>query len=534
MLKFLVFENAKQAKKWPLRNAHLIGADGSPMRAEVVFENGLIICEKRESGPASLALQHRVGDLGELTIQTCLLPDREDPYLLTLELARHRLMTLYSKLEEWGMFDLEANHPVTQRTETSRRLFVQALCAQTDNPARSDQLAQECLVAALDGSEELALTHSELLLNRRRHTTAVPRCAIGCGVSLDQTHERLRLGLLANFDFLQLPTPWKALSPEEGGYKWDLMDNWLEWAGRSRLPVVAGPVISFEPNNLPDWLYIWEHDYDTVRDLVYEHIERVVGRYKNRVAVWKIVSGLHVNSHFPFNFEQLMDLTRMSSMLVKKVSPQAKVLVEIRQPFGEYYAYNTRSIPPMMYVDLIMQSGINFDGFSVDLRMGQALPGQFTRDLMQVSDLLDQFVGFSKPVYVTAAAPSEPVTPMMIAVPEKSEPVDANSGFWRRPWSTIVQSHWLEAIFQIASSKPFVEAVAWRDLVDHPHIELPLAGLISEEYQPKGAFRRLVAFRRGMSPEADPRETSTTRLQPLSATNDDNDNRIPLSDGGKD
>lgn len=500
MLKFLVFEDAKPATSWPLRNAYLIGSDGSAMRGDILFEPGAVICEKRETGAAALALQHRVGDLGDLTIQTCLLPERDEPYLLTLELARHRLMMLFAKLEEWAMFDLDSNHPVTKRTESARRLFIEALCLQNDDPAKAERLAYECLITALDGSEELALAHSELLLNRRKSTGALPKHPIGCGVSLEQTHDRLRAGLRENFDFLQLPMPWKMLAPEEGEYHWGATDDWAEWAARNRMPIVAGPVISFEPSNLPDWLYIWEHDYETVRDLIYEHVQRVVGRYRNVVSAWKVVSGLHVNSHFSFNFEQLMDLTRMMTLQVKKLAPQSKVLVEIRQPFGEYYASNPRSIPPMMYVDLMVQAGIAFDGFAVRVQMGQSLPGQYTRDLMQISNLLDQFSGFGKPVYVTVGAPSEPVTQMMIAPPERAEPVDANSGFWRRPWSEIVQSHWIEAVLQIAISKPFVEAVAWRDLVDHPHIELPLAGLVSEELTPKDAFRRLVSFRQSLEP----------------------------------
>ena len=39
-------------------------------------------------------------------------------------------------------------------------------------------------------------------------------------------------------------------------------------------------------------------------------------------------------------------------MAVKKIQPNARVLIEIREPFGEYYANNQRSIPPMMYADL--------------------------------------------------------------------------------------------------------------------------------------------------------------------------------------
>ncbi|MFP4144390.1 MAG: endo-1,4-beta-xylanase [Phycisphaeraceae bacterium] len=498
MLKFLVFQDGQPASEWPLRNVYLIGSDGSAMRGEIGFENGMIFCEKREIGTAALVLQHRVGELGELTLQTCLLPERDEPYLLNLELARHRLMLLLGKLEDWGEFELDSEHPVSKRVQRARGLFLEALCAQGNDSVRTDELAQQCLAAALDGSEELALTHAEELLARRK-ASGTFRHAIGCGISLEHTTDRVRNCIQGGFDFLQLPTPWRALAPEEGDYRWALTDRWVEWAAKSRLPLVAGPALAFDPVNLPDWLYIWEHDYETIRDLLYEHIERLMDRYQAAVSLWKVVSGLHVNSHFPFNFDQLMDITRMTCMLVKKKAPQAKAMIEIREPFGEYYASNPRSIPPMMYVELIVQSGIPFDGFAVHLPMGQARPGQYTRDLMQISNLLDQFSGYGKPVYLTVGAPSGPVTEMMIAAEDSRQPVDASSGFWRRPWSEVVQSHWLEAVLQIALSKPIVEAVAWQDLMDDPSMELPLSGLITENLQPKPALSRLATFRRNLA-----------------------------------
>jgi hypothetical protein len=546
MLKFHVYEKGSLARSVTLRNAYMLGTDGNAMRCEVWFADGMICAEKRETGSAALALQHRVGDLGELTLQTCLLPDREEPYLLNLELARHRLMTLFSKLEDWGMFDLGPEHPVTRRTEKARELFVQALCLQGDDPAKAEQLAEQCLAMALDGSEELALAHSELLLLRRKTSQQQTKHIVGCGVRLDDQHERLRVGLASNFDYLMLPVPWKQLAPEEGEYQWTRSDSWSEWAMQSRAAVIAGPLISFDSWTLPDWLYIWEHDYDTVRDLAYEHIERVVGRYRNAVAGWNVISGLHVNNHFHFNFEQLMDLTRMGLMLVKKLRPQAKALVEIQQPFGEYYSANPRSIPPVMYADIVVQTGVPFDGFSIKFPMGQAQPGQYTRDLMQLSTLLDDFAGYGKPLYVTLAAPSQPVTQMMIADANSAEPVDDNAGFWRQDWTPQVQSHWLEAAFQIAASKPYVEGVGWQQLLDTPDIELPLSGLIGEELQPKPAYRRLTAFRRAMltppKQQAGMQQPgkSTTRVSPAAGTSDmleplsrDPDPDYPASDSRK-
>ncbi len=496
MLKFLVFDKGRPADDWPLRNSYLVGADTSAVRAEISNGRGSIVCEKRESGPAALCLLHPVGELGELSIQTCLLPERVEPYLLTVELARHRLMTLYSKLEEWAMFDLEPEHPVTVRGEKARGLFIQSLCLQQDEPVKAYEAAQEALVVALDASEELALAHSRLLLDKRVSTGSLPKAPLGCGVCVDHTNENLRAGLVSNFDYMQLPMPWRALAPQEGESVWGPTDDWVNWTTNARSPVIAGPLVSFEPSNLPDWLYIWEHDYDTARDMVYEHVERVVNRYKDRVFVWNVISGLHVNSHFTFNFEQLMDLTRMTTMLVKKLQPNGKVLIELRQPFGEYYSTNQRSIPPLMYADLIVQSGIQFDAFGIRLLMGQAMAGQYTRDLMQVSQLLDQFSAFNKPVHLTIGAPSEQVTQMMIHASETGEPIDPVSGHWRRRWSPQVQGHWLEAVCQIATSKPFVDAVAWQELADHPQVELPLGGLLSDEFVPKESLRRMIGFRR--------------------------------------
>jgi hypothetical protein len=86
----------------------------------------------------------------------------------------------------------------------------------------------------------------------------------------------------------------------------------------------------------------------------------------------------------------------------------------------------------------------------------------------------------------------------MIALGESQEAVDPNCGRWRKPWSSVVQSHWLEAMYKIALSKPFVESVTWHDLVDHQEMELPLSGLIGADMVPKSAFRRLVNFRRNL------------------------------------
>jgi hypothetical protein len=511
MLKFLVFEDGQPPEHMPLINAHLLGADNIGVRGQIRCADGQIICEKRAMGAAALALQFSVPDIGELTLQTCLLPEREEPYLLSLELARHRLMTVLTKQEEWLMFELGDDHPAMRRMSLAHQLFVKALSA-TDDPPAADRLARESLAAGIDASEELALAHADLLLNRRRMTGGLPRGTFGCGVGLSQNSSEVRSSILANFDFLRLPTRWRHIEPQEQQLDWTLIDGWAEWAYRNRLPIMAGPIISVEQNVMPDWLYVVEHDYESLRDLFYEHTERLVNRYRNVVSLWNVISGLHVNAHFMLTLEHLMDLTRMAVMLVRKIQPQARILVEITQPFGEYYAANQRSIPPLTYADMILQAGIPIDAFGVRLLMGRAVEGQYTRDLMQISSLLDRFSGLGKPVHVTAAAvPSQPIDEQEDSGSPGLDPspppggssanggfARLSSGYWRKPWSVLVQSHWLEAMYNIALSKPFVESVTWLDLADHAQSDLPHAGLAMSNLKTKNAFHRVVSLRKAL------------------------------------
>ena len=502
MLKFLVLEDGRPATSWPVHNSYLVGSDGNAIRSEITFSDGLICYANREPGTAAAVVQKDAGDCGILVLQTCLLPDREEPYLLNLELARHRLMVLYNKLEDWGMFDLGPEHTVTKRAEQSRRLFVEALSCQAETMARADKLAAGALVAALNASEELALAHASLLLERRKATGAMPKTPFGCGVSMDHAYERVREGMIANFDFLQMPVRWRDLAPVEGEYRWEPLDKWAQWLQRRRIPVVAGPLVSFDRGAVPDWLFIWEHDYDNVRDLVYEYVEETVKRYRHVVSAWNVVSGLHINDHFTFTFDQIMDLTRMATLLVKELHPTAKIMVELRQPFGEYSSTNHRSIPPLTYADLLIQGAVNLDCVGLKLLMGHPAAGQHTRDLMQISNLLDQFAPLGKPLFVSIAAPSATIRKgsgsKTRPAPTGKSDDDGASGHWRRPWSEPIQSRWMESVMQIALSKPFVESVSWQALLDRAGNSTPSSGLVSEDLQPKPAFRRLVALRRSL------------------------------------
>jgi hypothetical protein len=433
-------------------------------------------------------------------LETTRLPERDEPYILNLELARGRVMRLMQKREEWGLFDIVEAQVVNDKALEARDLLLEAIMHQEDG-AKASGFADRCLQMAMPLSEQAALTHADLLLQRRIATKNFPRGAFGVRVEPAMATEQYRRLLLPTVDFVRMPMWWKTIEPQEQQYAWGVIDEWMDFLRRARVPVVAGPLVHFNNVAIPDWLYIWEHDYETVRDLLYEHVDRVAARYGPQVLLWNVLSGLHVNAQFSFTFDQLMDLTRMTVGLIKKSNPNARTMIELTQPWGEYYATNQRSIPPLLYAEMIVQSAIQFDVFGVQLRFGIPRDGCWQRDLFQISSLLDRFAPLGKPLMISALqVPSSP--------PHASQQVDGAgaasnpSGMWRKPWSEVLQAKWLEAVTDIALSKPYVEAICWNDLSDPkspvPSHAVAYGGLANADLTPKQVARTWANLRRAV------------------------------------
>ncbi len=486
MLRFQVFRDGQAPTELDLGSAYLVGSDSVPIRGELAYVDGEIRCRKRPAGPAALALMWEVRGFGSVMLETVRLPERSQPYVLNVELARNRMMKLLQKREDWGLLDIPEAQGVNQKFNEARDLLVEAM-ENLENPALAAKSADKCLTIAVPASEQTALVHAELLLQRRIATRAFPKNVFGCAAAPERSDDAYRRKVVAAGEFVYLPMTWKFLEPQEQTFNAAPMDNWVEYLRQSKLPIVAGPLVHFSEAAIPDWLYIWEHDYETVRGLLYEHIERVVQRYGANIVLWNVLSGLHVNSHFSFTFDQLMDLTRMAITLVKKLIPTAQTMIEITQPWGEYYAKNQRSIPPMIYAEMAVQSGIPFDIFGVQLCFGTPRDGGWQRDLFQISAMLDRFSALGKPVVISR-----------MGVPSVQSEKNAVAGLWRKPWNDHLQSKWLEALSNIVLSKPFVEAMTWADVVDSETGSVPGGGLLTADLTAKPAMQTWLAMRRAV------------------------------------
>ncbi len=558
MLSFLATDRIIPAAEGKVPGASIVGPDGVPATGSASMSGGLIRCEKTTTEAAALSLavvldaaalasigavtlpdDSALSSLGGLVLQTCLLPERDHPYTLTLELARHRMMLILNKLEEWRSFEIDTGSPDMRLVEFARDAFTRALVASrsgSETDSEAERLALRALWVCVEVSERLVVSQTSLdfgaparaamhakaaedlgstqpVLHPTRSGLVLPTpptvgAAVWPGVSSDAARS---LAQQAG-DFITLPMRWIEMEPAEGEYAFARTDRWIEWAIRTaKLPVVAGPVVDFRPQSVPDWLYIWENDYDTLRELVYEHMKAVVTRYRRTVSRWTVCSGLHANRNFKFSFEQMIDLTRICVLVVRKLHPKAKVQVEIVEPWGEHHSSDRRSLPPTLYAEMLAQAGIQFDALALRVQMGVPAAGLATRDLMSFSAMLDQYATLDRPVVLSAAG----VPAASIEPPGDDQP-SAPAGFWRRPWSNEAQADWASAFLSVALSKPYIQSVCWQDLFDRPEnsparAEMVSGALADSDLNPRAAHTRVAELRGGIARGAIPASLASLR-----------------------
>ena len=507
MLSFAVYMNGQPATRIDLAGAYVVGTDDVPLRAEIRFHNGIIRCNKRSAGPAGLALLWNVPSVGRFMLETVRLLERSKPYVLQVELTRSRLMRIHQKLEDWGLLDSpEGAEDILNQITQSREMLVKAL--QADTPAAAADLGNEALVLAVRAGEALTRFHADDLLAKRKEADGFGKRVLGCAVHTDDSPKTLSKRLIGSVDFVTVPIVWRAIEPKEQAFDWKPLDTWVESLAKQHVEMIGSALISFHERDVPDWLYIWEHDFDTIRDLAFEHIRRVIDRYDRYIHTWNVVSGLHAGNCFTFNFEQLMELTRMTAALAKQLAPNSLAVVDLVTPWGEYYARNQRTIPPLLYADMVVQSGVNFDAFGLKFHFGPAEDGMFVRDMFQISALLDLFSKLGKPLRISAVGVPSASTPpkggksksaakAMIgkagAAAVNAE--SPNGGVWHEPWSEAIQAEWLNRFLEVVLSKPFVESVSWHGLVDHEDQPIPCDGLLRADLQPKAAYEQFTRTR---------------------------------------
>ncbi len=481
-MKFQVFKDGKVVDKFEPYGAHLFGTDGiSVRRAKISFKKGYIDCARPNLETAGLALLWPVNSFGRIMLPTTCLPERKRPYNLNVEITRAKLMQITNRREEWSFFDdVEGMEQVAKQ---SQDLFIDAIQSIRD-PGKASELADEALRKAMVYSEKLAVRQGKSLFDKRRKNRGFSRGASGCRVDPALMGNSAYVErLLEAFGAATIPINWARIEARQGRYDFSQVDPCIEMLSRRKMVLGAGPLLHFTKEHLPDWLLRSGMGFEKIREVAYQFVSKVVSRYAGVIHRWYAISGLNACNQFNFNFEQILEMTRAANMAVRAAGSRAVRVIEVSCPWGEYYATMPGSIPPFVYMDMVVQSGTSFDAFGLQMRFGKDETGMHLRDMMQISSILDCFAPVAKPLYITGVEIPSTAGTGPFAV-EKA-------GLWHRKWDQMRQSQWLDRFYRIALSKPFVEAVNYGSLADGDGCVIAQSGLLTESLASKEAFESL-------------------------------------------
>lgn len=486
-MKFLVFQDGRPAESFSLAAAYMFGADQIPLyQVQMDYKEGVLECTKKSPDSAGLALLWPVKGAGRLLLSTTRLPDRSEPYNLNVELARARLMQITLKREDWALFEEDTRF--ADLAHEAQDLFIQSLLHISD-PAQASVLADQSLEKGLQFSEQLAARHADQLLALRCRHRGLGRHSLGVGIDLNRIEDATyRKWLLEIFGFVTIPMEWGRIETEPGHYDFEAIDRCMELLAGRRLALCAGPLLRFHPSSLPAWLPSEGREFEKIREAAYEFVARTVARYAKYVHAWRVISGMHAWNCFGFTFEQVIEMTRTACLAAKTADTKSRKIIEIVFPWGEYYASDRTTIPPLVYTDMIIQSGINFDAVGLQLQFGANQPGMHVRDMMQISSRLDFFAQVAKPVHITS-----------VAVPDRISTPDGDPhlcGYWHKPWTEEVQAQWIESFYKAALSRSFINTVTYGALADGTQNSMAGQGLLDEHLNPKKALLSVVKFQK--------------------------------------
>src|SRR5262249_41370354 len=160
-------------------------------------------------------------------------------------------------------------------------------------------------------------------------------------------------------------------------------------------------------------------------------------------------------------------------------------IVGLVQPWGEYMTLQETNHSPFAFADTLIRSGLNLGALELECVMGVTPRGNYCRDTLDVSRLLDLYALLGGPLQVTLGYPS---TTAADSVADAD--LAASGGHWLTGLDAATQAAWASAVGNVALCKPAVRSVQWTHYLDGARHQFPGCGLVDHAGQPKPALQQ--------------------------------------------
>ena len=468
------------------QQAYLSGYDRTPWKNQVRVGDDQMELERSVSDSANLHIPWPVANRGLVTLSTSTLMEREAPYHLPLELARGEIGQIRNQMSDWKAQGLEIPEEVDEKLADAVAYFAQAAVVEHGS-SQSTDLAERAISAALDATDVLSACYAQQVLANRRRGAQKLSTFLGANLGLSPLDEYASTQFLDTFNAANIPLSWREIQISQGKYSWEVSDKQLQWCGASGLRVCAGPLLHFDEQYIPDWLTLYEGDFDNLFSFVSDFVQAVVDRYRNRVDIWQCAGRVNTSDVVSLTEEERIRLVARSVELARALDPDAPVLVSFDQPWAEYLNRREMDFPPLHFADALVRAGLGVSGVMLEMNVGYYPGGTLPRDPLEFSRLIDYWSLLGVPLFLSLSVPSawqaDPLARRRTSLPEES-------------WTAKIQEAWVERYLPLLLAKPNVHGILWNQLRDSEPHDFAHGGLFDLRRHPKPALRKLASIRK--------------------------------------
>jgi len=468
-----------------IEQAYLSGMDRVPWPVRVRRENEQLVLERAVNDSANLYLPWDVAEHGRIVLSTATLSESPRPYQLPLELARGKVGQLRNQMAEWQSIGLTLPDAMKTTVAAAIDCFSRAATLQ-DQPLESAALAEQSIRLALDAANILVGCYTEQAIAVRRRGGAKLPTLLGGDLGATPLDDHLAGQFLQAFNAASAPLIWRELEGSEGSYQWEPCDKRLAWCEANGLRVYGGPLVQLDRRNVPDWLYLYEGEFDDILSFVCEYVEAVVSRYRGKVHLWQCAGRLNTSDLLSLSEEESLRLVARTIELIRALDPDTPVVLSFDQPWTEYLGRREIDCPPFQFADALLRAGLGLMGIVLEINLGYFPGGTLPRDPLEFSRELDHWSLLGLPLHVALCVPSadgaDPLAQIRTKLP---------AGFW----NVKSQQAWIARYLPLILAKPYVHGVLWSQLRDYEPHDFPHGGLFDLRRHPKPALRTLASIR---------------------------------------
>lgn len=388
-LLFLI-PDKKNLAPFSVATAHLIGFDGVPWQTQGQLLDEILLFERDDKESARLVIPWKTDDGRTLTLCTGTLVERAAPYNLPIELARGIINQIRNQLAAWQVSGFEMDEYLAAEIDKATGSLIDAVSS--DDTETAARHANQSIAIACRMIRQLSKAFSQ---HEERLEQSNSSCWFG-GILPHQIDSETQVKLKT----MSIPFHWDETEQNQDELNWESIEETIAWARPNKINLMGGPFLDLGNDRLPDWLYLWQDDFEAIESFVRRYIEQSVQRFQDYFHLWHCQAATNINSKLGFTEEQRLRLTVAAIESIRKVDTKTPLLVVVDQPWGEYMAAEDIDLAPMQLADMIARANIGVTGFGIRFGFGSTLNHTLLRDPLSVNRLIQIWSHLGKPLVV--------------------------------------------------------------------------------------------------------------------------------------